>query len=186
MSHKKTNGIIGFLSSNCIWQTPFYWFWSHLKFDIFYLPLTWPSVKPSKNVLGQPNGYHNRNMWSKGPENLCHITCILFQNVRDLLWPSYDLKYTLCMLDTPRVRSIWNKKWCDHIWAWSDVFTDRQSPKWKHAPYVNNFEFDLTCDVIGDLEVNNNRFRSTVLAGLSKAAWILKIGPVVSEMGGGL
>ena len=51
---------------------------------------------------------------------------------------------------------------------------------------VNNFDFDLTCDVIGDLEVNEIRFRLTVLAGLSKTVSISKIGPVVSEIGGGL
>ena len=42
------------------------------------------------------------------PENLCHKTYILLQNFRDLLWPSFDLKYTLYMIDTPRVRSIWS------------------------------------------------------------------------------
>ena len=35
--------------------------------------------------------------------------------------------------------------------------------------HVNNFDFDLTCDVIGDFEVNEIKFRSTVLAGLSNA-----------------
>ena len=36
-----------------------------------------------------------------------------------------------------------------------------------HVPYnVHNFYFDLTCNVIGDLEVNEIRFCSTVLAGL--------------------
>ena len=48
------------------------------------------------------------------------------------------------------------------------------------------FDFDLTCDVIGDLEVNVIKFRSTDLQWLSNAVWILKIGPVVSEIGGGL
>ena len=50
-----------------------------------------------------------------------------------------------------------------------DLFSDRQSPKCRHGSYVNNFDFDLTCDVIGVLEVNEIRFRSTVLAGLSNA-----------------
>ena len=35
--------------------------------------------------------------------------------------------------------------------------------------YVNNFDFDLTCDGIGDIEVNEIMFRSTVLARLSNA-----------------
>ena len=65
------------------------------------------------------------------------------------------------------------------------MLSDHQSPKCKHAPYVNNFDFDLTCDVIGDLEVNEIRFHSTVLTGLSNAVGILKKGPVVSEIGGG-
>ena len=43
------------------------------------------------------------------------------------------------------------------------------SSKCKHAPYVNNFDFDLTCDVIDDIEVNELRFRSTVFAVLSHA-----------------
>ena len=46
--------------------------------------------------------------------------------------------------------------------------------------------FDLTCDVTGDPEANKNKFRSTALAGLSYTVWILKIGPVVSEIGGEL
>ena len=59
------------------------------------------------------------------------------------------------------------------------LFSDRQSPKCKYAPYVNNFDFGLTCDVIGDLEVNEIRLRSTLLAGLSNGA-------VVSDIGGAL
>ena len=48
------------------------------------------------------------------------------------------------------------------------------------------FNFDLTCDVIGDLRVKFYQIRLslTCLAGLSKAASILKIDPVVSEIGG--
>ena len=34
-----------------------------------------------------------------------------------------------------------------------------ESSMCKHAPYVNNFDFDLTYDVIGRLEVNEIRFR---------------------------
>ena len=41
------------------------------------------------------------------PENLCHMTYILLQNFRDLLWPSFDLKCTLSMLDNSIIRSIW-------------------------------------------------------------------------------
>ena len=37
-----------------------------------------------------------------GPENLCHMTHILLQNFRDLLCPSFGLKYTLYMRDTPK------------------------------------------------------------------------------------
>ena len=140
------------------------------------MTLTWPSVKPTKNALKLCD--QNR------PENLYHMTYTLLQNFRGLLWPSFDL-CTLYMPDPPRVRSIWIYYWCDQIWARSALFSDRQSPECKHAPYVNNFDFDLTCDVIGDHEVNEIRFRSTVLAGLSNAVWVLKIGPVVSEIGGG-
>ena len=51
---------------------------------------------------------------------------------------------------------------------------------------MSMFNFDLTCDVIGDLRVKFYQIRLslTCLAGLSKAASILKIDPVVSEIGG--
>ena len=52
--------------------------------------------------------------------------------------------------------------------------------------HVNNFDFNLTCDVIGDLEVNKIRFRSSFFPQLSTAVLILKTGPVVSEIGEGL
>ena len=42
----------------------------------------------------------------------------------------------------------------------------------------------MTHDIIGDPQVNKVRFRQTNLAGLPNAVWILKIGPVVSEIGG--
>ena len=42
--------------------------------------------------------------------------------------------------------------------------------------------FDLTCDVIGDIEVNTTSFRSTTLSGLSHVSCILKADPVVSEV----
>ena len=54
-----------------------------------------------------------------------------------------------------------------------------------NKPNIDNVYFDLTCDVIGDLEFSEIRFRSTVFPGLSDAVWILMIGPVVSELGGG-
>ena len=46
--------------------------------------------------------------------------------------------------------------------------------------------FDLTCDVIGDLEVNKIKLRLTILAGLSNAVGSSKIGPVVLKIGGEL
>ena len=42
------------------------------------------------------------------------------------------------------------------------------------------FYFNLTCDVIGDFEVNKIRICSTNLAELTNAVWILRIRPVVS------
>ena len=112
------------------------------------------------------------------------MTYILHQNFRDLLWPTFDVKYTLYMLDT--LEYVQNGfKSDDQIWARSDLLSDRQTPMCKHAPYANNFDFDLAYDVVGDLEVNEIRLRSTVLAGLSNVVWILKIEPVVSEKGGG-
>ena len=54
----------------------------------------------------------------------------------------------------------------------------------EHVPNVDNFYFELACDVIGDPEANKIKFRSITLAGLSYAVWIVKIGPVVSEIRG--
>ena len=48
------------------------------------------------------------------------------------------------------------------------------------------FYFDLTRDVMGDLEVNKVGFRSTNLTGQSRYVSILKKGPLVSEIGGGI
>ena len=45
------------------------------------------------------------------------------------------------------------------------------------------FDFDLPCDVIGNLEVNVIKFLSTDLQWLSNAVWILNLGLVVSEIG---
>ena len=49
----------------------------------------------------------------------------------------------------------------------------------------NILTFDLTCDVTRDPEVNKICFPLTVFPGLSNAAWIFTIGPVVSEIRGG-
>ena len=54
------------------------------------------------------------------------------------------------------------------------------------ARNVKHFDFDLTCDVTGDLEVIKICFPLTVSPGLSNAAWICRVGPVVSEIRGGL
>ena len=48
-----------------------------------------------------------------------------------------------------------------------------------------HFDFDLTCDVTRDPDVNKIYFPSTVFPGLSNAACIFRIGPVVSEIRGG-
>ena len=50
----------------------------------------------------------------------------------------------------------------------------------------NIFYFDLTCDDTRDLEVNKICFPITVFPELSNAAWIFLIGPVVSDIRGGL
>ena len=59
-----------------------------------------------------------------------------------------------------------------------------QPPTCEHVPNVDVFYFDLTCDIVGDHEVNKIKFCSTTLAGLSNTVLILKIGPVVLEIGG--
>ena len=55
---------------------------------------------------------------------------------------------------------------------------------------AKHFVFDLTCDVIGDPEVNKIYFRSTDCPGLSDAVCGFKIGSVVAEIrvgwGGGV
>ena len=45
----------------------------------------------------------------------------------------------------------------------------RQAPTCKHAANVAIFYFYLTCDDIGDSEVNKIKCHSTSLAGLSNA-----------------
>ena len=47
-------------------------------------------------------------------------------------------------------------------------------------------DFDLTCDVIGDPEVNKIKFPTTTFPELSNAVWISGIGPAISEIRGGL
>ena len=48
------------------------------------------------------------------------------------------------------------------------------------------FVFDLTCDVIGEAEVNETWFSSTNLREIDNAALNLQIEPVVSEIYGGI
>ena len=48
---------------------------------------------------------------------------------------------------------------------------------------AKHFDFDLTCDVIGDPEVNKKKC-STVLPGLSDTVCGFKIGQVLSEIKG--
>ena len=52
-------------------------------------------------------------------------------------------------------------------------------------PEMSHFDFDLTCDVTGDPEVIKICYPSTIFPGLSNAAGIFGIGPVVSEIRGG-
>ena len=53
------------------------------------------------------------------------------------------------------------------------------------ARKVEHFDFDLTCDVTGDPEVIKICFPSTVFPELLNAAWLFRVGPVVSEILGG-
>ena len=73
--------------------------------------LTWPWPNLQFSLLKMPSDSQTDTIielcGQNGLENLCHMTYIFLQNFRDFLWPSFDLKYTLYMLDTPRVRSIW-------------------------------------------------------------------------------
>ena len=43
----------------------------------------------------------------------------------------------------------------------------RQSPKLEHVPSIDMFYFDLTCDVVGDPEVNKIKFNSTNFGDIS-------------------
>ena len=56
----------------------------------------------------------------------------------------------------------------------------------EHVPNVDISDFDLTCDVIGDFDVNKIKFRSTNLAELSNTVLIWKISSAVSEIEGRL
>ena len=52
------------------------------------------------------------------------------------------------------------------------------------AEIAQYFVFNLTCDVIGEAEVNETWFISSNLPDLSNATLNLQIGPVVSEIRG--
>ena len=126
-----------FIAFGYIWKLIFFtWPWPDLQFSL----LKMPSDRQTNAII------ELRACGQNGPENLCRMTYILLQNVRDLLWPSFDLKCTLCMLDT---HSMFNM---DLEVMWRNLspiwLVQRPSePKCKHAPYVNNFDFDLTCDI---------------------------------------
>ena len=98
----------------------------------------------------------------------------------------------------------WPDLWPDLVWS---VTSNSNICTWQLTPYrwfwtkcvllgvialsleapwtVKHFIFDLTCDVIGDPEVNEIWFPLTNLTGLSNAVWIFRIRPVVSEIRGG-
>ena len=102
------------------------------------------------------------------------------ENYRDVVWPSFHLEVFL-------LKGHWENSLVK-IESILSKLADASHPRVHmfQLPNVDIFHFDLTCDVIGDPAVNKIKFRATTLAGLSSAVWILKIGPVVSEIGGGL
>ena len=60
-------------------------------------------------------------------------------------------------------------------------FIGRRARQNQIRQIVKHFVFDLTCDVIGDPEVNKIRFPLTKFPDLSNAVCILQIGPVVPK-----
>ena len=51
--------------------------------------------------------------------------------------------------------------------VYGNMFNVYIPPTCEHVPNVDIFYFNLTCDVIGDPEVNKIKVRSTTLKGLS-------------------
>ena len=119
------------------------------------------------------------------PGNMCRMTYLWLGNYRDLLWPSYDLECTQYRVRILMVLLVCSWEYFGRNWVHSELANGRQSPTCEHVPNVDIFYCALTCDVIGDPEVSKIKFPSTTLAGLSNTVWILKIGSVVSEIGGG-
>ena len=115
---------------------------------------------------------------------ICAANLSTTLNLRDHLWPSLDLKDTYNRLGALRVL------FTVHFWAiWAELSSfqfaqEQPEPQVRICNNREQFDFDLTCDVIANPEVNAILFRSTDLQWLSNDVWILKIGPVVSEIGG--
>ena len=108
-------------------------------------------------------------------------------------WHHWISEVQLHLRDTFLLLLVTFKIWPFLTWPWPDLyFSLLKMPSDSQADTIielfTSADFDLTCDVNGDLDddVNKIRFCSTVLAGLSNDGWILKIGPVVSKIGGGL
>ena len=117
------------------------------------------------------------------PGIMCHMTLIWdFKTIMTFWDLALTFNYTKYMVSTLIALLVYNWNYFSQNWIHSELFSGCQPPKCEHVPIF--FLFDLTCNVIGDSEVNKNRFCWTTLAGVSNAAWILKIGPVISENGG--
>ena len=124
----------------------------------------------SKSVLGSFFAFLTKN-W---PKNMYHATQT--QNFQfDLsltLWPWMTLTLNMLTeslgwyLEVSQMRSM-SLYWLISIPYGSSA---RQSQTLK---IVKHFDFDLTCDVISDPEVNKIRFPSTNSLDLSNAVWIL-------------
>ena len=129
--------VMGFLSLNCIWKTPYYdiyeignlTFFTSLSPDLHYKRLKIASHGTMDTVI--------EFIGQSWPGNMWRMKYLRLKNYRDL-----------------------------SNWVHSGLSSGRQPHKCKHVPNVDIFYFDLTCDVISDTEVNKIRFRSTTLAEL--------------------
>ena len=106
----------------------------------------------------------------------CDLTC-------DPWWPDLwpDLVLPVTSNSNISTRQLTPYRWFSTKCVFLGVIAHSLEDPWT----VKHFIFDLTCDVIGDPEVNEIWFPSTNLTGLSNAVWILRIRPVVSEIRGG-
>ena len=151
-----------------------------------------------KNVLFGCNPFACHICWSAKLHWLCSF--ILTQQAHDLHWNLLHKRGSFHMIlaqpatdwgglfKAPSRFSVISPKPM-HVFSWThhhETFNTIRSYMCRWSGHTcEQFHFDLACYIISDPEVNDIRFRSTVLTMLSNTVWSLKIRPVVLKIRGG-